>query len=258
MEVDAKLRQDAMTSEQVLLILMALGLSVGGCVNQREVPVWAGIYPRQQLWAVVPMRNESGSLHADGVRMADHLANQLEIIPGIDTLAVNRVLAAMDALQLATVASSADALSLRQTLGVDGLVIGTVTAYDPYTPPKLGLKIELYVDSGWPWFEESSIRELSWAAVDGQTRPGDGVKTNQPLSVVSGYFDAADPITRRWLMDYATRRGVAPRDPHGWRIYMIDMDLYTEFVAHKVSRRLLEAEAKRLASTRFAANEPAF
>ena len=252
-----------MTSEQVLLMLMALVLCVctGGCQSEhhdKDDHLSTGIYPRRQLWAVVPLRNESGSLNADGTRIADHLVNQLENEPGIDTLPVNRVLAAMEAMNLAGVNSPAEALALRRTLGVDALIVGTITAFDPYDPPQLGLTVELYVDQRLPWFNDpETIRRLSRAAVDGQTRPvDDSAGADQPISVVSGFFDAADPGTRKRLQMYASRRGVEPNDRNVWRLYRISMDLYTEFVTHTVSSRLMDAEAARLAPPP-AAEQPA-
>ena len=120
--------------------------------------------------------------------------------------------------------------------------------------------VELYVDPQLPWNTGfGSLRNLTRAAVDGQTRPTtNGSPRQQPISVVSGYFDASDPITRRWLMAYAKQRGVAPRDPYAWRLYLINVDLYTEFVAFTVSRRLMDAEARRLKQAPLTANNPAF
>ncbi len=238
-----------MTSEQVMTILVALAMLAGCHTHWNDEHLSTGIYPRRQLWAVVPVRNESGSLEVDGARIADHLANQLENEPGIDTLPVNRVFAAMEALEMPVVASPADAMLLRQTLGVDALLVGSVDAYDPYTPPKLGISVELYVDSRLPWFNAPDTRMLSQAAVDGQTRPAarENERGRQPITVASGYFDAGDPRTKSWLQQYASNRGPDAKARAGWRLYEIDMDLYTEFVTHVVADRLIDAEAKRLA-----------
>ena len=249
-----------MTSEQVLLTLMTMTLGVGGCsgLDKPDSAMTAGIYPRRQLWAVVPLINESGSLNVDGTRFADHLANQFENHPGIDTVPVNRVLAAMDEIGVSQVTSPVQLLGLRRTLAVDGLIVGTINAYDPYDPPKLGVMIELYVDPALPWFSDpESIRRLTWAGVDDQTRPLELLSASRsPVSVVSGYFDAADPLTRERLMHYGIKRGVTPHDEHAWRFYRINMDLYTEFVAHIVSSKLMEAEARRLVPPQLAENKP--
>jgi len=148
--------QDAMTSKQIMLTLSLAALCVavtllGGCQKEQRVDAVKAPYEARQVFAVAPLRNESGSAYADGVRIADKITAQLALTKGLDTLPVNRVLSAMQALGLSAVTNKGDAIRLRQMLGVDGLVVGTITAYDPYEPPKLGLSLELYLDSRLVW-----------------------------------------------------------------------------------------------------------
>ena len=238
-----------MTSEQVMLILAALVLAIAGC-NERPKFDATGLYHQRQLWAVAPLRNESGSINADGFRVADHLARQLEEVRGIDVVSVNRVIAAMQALRLSTIDSPAEAHQLRKMLGVDALVVGTITAYEPYDPPKLALAVELFVGEGDPKGAPiEDIRALTRAPTDQMSQPREPIGTRGPASSVSGYFDAAVPEVREHLRKYAEKRGVNAKDPDGWRIYRINMDLYTEFVAYVVSYRLMQAEIERVASS---------
>lgn len=241
-----------MKSEQVLLSLMAVMiLLLAGCTRSARPRVAQGLqspYGSQQLWAVVPLRNESGSLQADGLVIADHLARQLENVKGIDVIAVNRVLAAMQAMRMAEVASAADARQLLRVLQVDALVVGTVTAYEPYDPPKLGLAVELYVQQR---SEQAGgafdTRGLTRAATDELSRPSVQQQLTAPTTAISGFFDAASPNVRQQLVNYGENRGGVADDADSWRLYRISMDLYTEFVSYLVSSRLMQAETKRLA-----------
>ena len=233
-----------MTSEQVMLTVTAL--LVCGCVQRadhaQQMPAMPG---EQQVWAVAPLRNESGSLHADGLTLADHLARRLETAPSVDVLPVNRTLAAMKSLSMAAPTSRKDAMKLLTTLGADALVVGTISAYDPYDPPKLALALELYVSrqrSGQPAVD---LRELVSAPVDGGEVSRRDI-ARQPVCVVSAVFDAADPEVDRMLKEYATDRG-RPDDPAAPRLHRISMDLFSKFVSHVMSLRLLEAESRRLA-----------
>ncbi|MEM7578033.1 MAG: hypothetical protein AAF328_11245 [Planctomycetota bacterium] len=254
-------RQDALTSEQVplirgprkvgfvLLLLLAALVAVGipGCTstNQRSAQL-QGPYETRQLFAVAPLNNESGSAHADGVRLADRLSEQLTVAGQIDTVPVNRVLAAMDRIGLPAVTSKSQALQLRQALGVDGLLVGTVTGYDPYDPPKLGLNVELYLD---PKHESSrfDIRKLSRAASDRDFRFEGYAATDQPVSTLSTFFDAAAPDIQDAMQRYAVHRGVDyAATSADTRLYRISADLYADFVAHEVCRRLLIAESQRI------------
>jgi len=138
-----------MKSEQAMWMVLALVVLSAGCHYRgaRHQPQrLSAPYGDRQVWAVVPLRNESGSLHADGLKAADQLAQRLETVMGLDTIPVNRVLAAMRSLKMSDVSDAKDVIELRNVLGVDAVVVGTITAYDPYDPPKLGIAIELYFD----------------------------------------------------------------------------------------------------------------
>ncbi|HEX7010116.1 MAG TPA: hypothetical protein VF184_09045 [Phycisphaeraceae bacterium] len=238
-----------MKSEQVLLGLLALAALVAGCDRARrgEAPPLEAPYAARQVWAVAPLRNESGSLQADGVVIADHLARQLENARPIDMVPVNRVLAAMDALEMPAVASPQDAQRLRRLLEVDGLIVGTVTAYEPYDPPKLGIAVELYLSPPDEPFPVLDVRRLSSAATDQWTQPDPPPGARSPASVVSGFYDAADPGVRGALEQYARYRGIRGQGAENPHLYRMSMDLYTEFVSYLVSSRLLQAESQRLA-----------
>lgn len=249
-----------MKSEQamwmvVLLVVVTAGCSYRGAKKPHQ-PLSAP-YGDRQVWAVVPLRNESGSLHANGLKAADQLAQRLETVMGLDTVPVNRVLAAMQSLQMPDVKDAKDIAELRQVLGVDAIVIGTVTAYDPYDPPKLGLAIELYFDPQRESAHTTNLRDLVRAGTE-EMPPEQSNRPRRPVSVVSGFYDASDPAVHEQLVTYAASRGEQDkRDPsRGWRLYQIDMDLYTEFVTYLVSKQLLRVEQHRLAPPLLAA-EPA-
>lgn len=234
-----------MTSEQVQL-LTAIALLAGGCAlfGPRGADPLHSPYPTRRVWAVAPLRNESGSVQANGWSIADHLARHLENATNLDVLPVNRVLGAMEALSIVEITSAAQARQLLQSLSVDGLVVGTVTAYDPYDPPKLGLTIELYVDKRVEYLDAINVRRLTRAATDVGSLPNPpGLR--QPVSTISAVFDAADPVVRSKLRRYAVNRGQMA-DSESWRLYRISMDLYSDFVSYVMSWRLLRAETQRV------------
>lgn len=249
-----------MKSEQAMWMVVLLVVLTAGCTYRgaQKPQRLSAPYGDRQVWAVVPLRNESGSLHADGLKAADQLAQRLETVMGLDTVPVNRVLAAMQSLQMSGVSDARDVVELRTVLGVDALVVGTLTAYDPYDPPKLGIAIELYFDPQRESAHATNLRELVRAGTDDTTPPEQTHKLRRPVSVVSGFYDASDPAVHEQLVTYAATRGDQDEaDPErSWRLYQIDMDLYTEFVTYLVSKQLLRVEQERLAPPMFAA-EPA-
>lgn len=242
-----------MTSKQIMLILLSAVLIgtpglLWGCQKPQRLDTVIAPYPTRQVFAVAPLRNESGSAFADGARLADKITQDLALTRGIDVLPVNRVYAAMDALGIDRIASKGDAIRLRQTLGVDGLVVGTITAYDPYTPPKLGLNLELYLDGRLVWAgNEIDTRQLSSAATDqAAALPSDGALRSQPVTAIGGFYDAADPNTTDLLAAYIAERRPQDTPELAVRRHTLSIDLYSEFVSTTLTTRLMEAERLRM------------
>ncbi len=248
------MRQDAMTSEKVLLsrlcvwlgVVVMMGAALGGCgLLEKDIEqpyTLASPYPAPKLWAVAPIRNESGTSIVDSMVVADKIAQQLQQVDRITVLPVNRVLEAMQATGLERIGSVGDAMGLMQTLDTDGLIVGTVSAWDPYEPPRIGATLQLYSRRA-PEAGMVSSRRLTYAATDDRL-PG-LTEHSQPVAQASGYFDAANGSVLTRLKAYATGR-TAIDSPAGWRKYLLSMDLYTEYVSHELTRQLLESEWRRL------------
>jgi hypothetical protein len=253
-------RQDAMTSEEVLLskrrfrvprralrVLPAVVLLLlAGCDSNKvtEPTRLTSPYPAPKVWAVAPFHNESGTRVADPVRFADKLTQQLQQVDGIDMLPVNRVLEAMQAEQLAAPPGTiAEAMRLMQRLDADGVIVGTITGWDPYDPPKIGASIALFSRHNPAIDGHLDTRALT-ASPTGTLPAGTTVYT-QPVAQAGNYFDAANGTLIKQLQSYAAGR--TPIDsPAGWRRYLLSMDLYAEFVSHALVRELLDAEWWRI------------
>lgn len=239
-----------MTSKKAMLSLLAALLGVwllAGCdlFPKRIVQPtqYASPYPAQKLWAVAPFRNESGTSIVDSAVFADHLTQQIQQAPGITIVPVNRVIAAMNALDMPAVTNLGEAMKLISALQVDGLLVGTITAWDPYEPPKIGAIMQLYARQIAGGGTALDTRQLTLASTD-ENLPG-LTAYRQPVSTVSGHFDAANGAVLQRLTDYA--HGRSPQDSAaGWRRYLLNMDLYSEFVSHELMRRLFATEWERL------------
>lgn len=232
-----------------LLLTAVACVLLAGCqrpVVQRTIE---SPYGERQVWAVVPLENETGSRHADGLTMADELTRALEQVQAIDVLPLNRVLAAMDELKMPRIETRDDAIALREALGVDALVVGTMTHYHAYDPPKFGMALDLYA---WPAHAKPrpiDIRRLSWTPVGDRAgiRRGTIYSIDQPVTTVSGYFDAGGVGTKQLIQDYAYGRGTTPNALHEQRLYSINMNLFQEFVSHEMGSQMIWAEWQRMA-----------
>jgi hypothetical protein len=151
----------------------------------------------------------------------------------------------MGQLGINEIRSKADALSLLQALDVDGLVVGTVTNYNPYDPPKLGLATELYIDGRLTASEIVDPRVMSNLTSDVNALPSITAE-KQPVTVVSADLDAENPYVRSALNAYAVKRGAEDLGEEAGHRYRKSMALYSDFATFVMTYRLLQAEQFRL------------
>ncbi len=225
--------------------LVLLGsLSLFACNSTEKLTTPAALaspYDRPQLWAVVPFNNESGVSVVKTDRVADIFAEQTEAIDGVSAIPVNRVLTAMHRLDLRAVSTPADAKALMTVLGVDGLIVGTVTSYNPYPPMKMGAAVQLYRREATAQATSLDPVQITRASND-HAMP---TAANEPVAQASGVFDASNHQTLAWLDDFTTGRS-EPNSAYGKRIYLANMEMYTQFVAYRLLHDLLAVEQSRL------------
>lgn len=227
-----------------IVVLTVLALSTAaGCQSTKDVL----IAPKQvvapydailggPLWAVVPLRNESGTTAASSEAMSDKLVAAVEEVQGLRALPLNRTLGAMRALNMREVHSPAEARRLAQALGVDGVIVGAITAYDPYTPT-IGITLALYASGDRP-ASGLDPRALAAAATD---TPGGPRWTDRPAAVVSEHLDSKNNQVLMDVKSFAEGRLNGP-SAVGWRRYLLSADLYSEFVAYRAVDALMRQE----------------
>ncbi len=189
-------------------------------------------YKGVRTLAVAPAINQSGSRDFDVLTVSDSLFEEMQQVGGLNVLPLNKTLAAMQKLGIRTIDTSQMAQKVAEFLGVDGLVIPAVTAYDPYNPPKVGMILQMYTP-----------RHVVNADASGG---GTVVSERQPVSQVSAVFNASNQTVLRELRDFAegrTQHDSALQDEK----FLMDADAYTRFVCHAMVRRLMEVERARLA-----------
>ena len=208
------------------------------------------------VWAVAPMRNESGTSAVDPMLVSDAMVAQLQQVYGVQVLSLNRTLAAMRSLGLASIESQADAIGLAQELGVDAIVVGTITAYDPYDPMQLGLALALLAPSGSPIIGDSTMTNTvdpyALQAAGSDFGLPVGGASAAPLSVVAVHYDGANHMVQQAAKQYAQGRSKTV-SALGWERYLASMKLFTKFACYDATARLLRHEKRRLSDARRAA-----
>jgi hypothetical protein len=192
---------------------------------------------KRQVWAVAPAVNLSGQ-RVDSLLHADLAYKQLQQVDGITVIPVNRVAEVYAGLQIDRISSQEQAELVCEMLGADGLLIPTVTLYDPYDPPKLGASLQLF---GKPAARRTkknvNPRDLARRAAPAEDEALPASAPQQFLQVV-GMFDAANGSVRKAVLDYAKGRN-DPVGPYGADEYFVSMDRYSGFVYHALIAELM-------------------
>lgn len=114
-------------------------------------PVIRNPFPQLSKVAVAPFFNQSDEPTVDGRAVAMAYFTELQKVQGFEVVPVGVVEEAM-IMHRVDLAGPGEARRLAQLLGVDAVVIGAVTDYTPYYPPRMGLRIEWYTAN--PGFHE--------------------------------------------------------------------------------------------------------
>lgn len=127
-----------------------------------RIPVLHNPFPQVQRVAIAPFFNLSEEATVDGRRFALAYYNALQSVPGFEVIPVGQVERAMEEYRIG-LNNPEEACRLAQLLGADAIVIGAVTDYSPYYPPRLGLRVEWY----------PARKELPWALEEGSSSQGE-------------------------------------------------------------------------------------
>ena len=198
---------------------------------------------RREIWAVAPAINLSGQREVDPILQADLVYGQVQQVRGLTVVPVNRVVEVYAALRIDQVQSAEQAALVCDLLGCDGLLVPTVTAYDPYNPPKLGAALHLFRKPG-RYARPANVdpRDLARRA---SPPPQQSVPNREADSAQAvGMYDAANGSVREALLAYARGRH-DPLGPMGQGEYLASMDRFSGFVYHDLADDLLRAVQDR-------------
>lgn len=143
------------------LLLVASGCAL--CPQKFVVPVVHNPFPQLQKVAIVPFFNQSDQPTVDGRQFALAYFDELQSVPGFEVTPVGVTETAIQQYrtQLNDLSSPEDVRRLAQILNVDAVVIGAVTDFLEYYPPRCALRVEWYAANpclhpappgfGMPW-----------------------------------------------------------------------------------------------------------
>lgn len=144
-----------MRSSILYVLLIASLAATSGCKlllpEVAQQPVIRNPFPQLRRVAVAPFFNQSDEPTLDGRQVAGAYYAELQATPGFEVVPLGVVEEAIIANQV-DLSGPGEARRLAQILGVDAVVVGSVTDFSEYYPPRVGLRVEWYAAN--PGFHE--------------------------------------------------------------------------------------------------------
>lgn len=177
--------------------LCALVLSGCAAVPDRHVqPVFHNPFPQLHRVAILPFFNQSNEPTVDGDAIALAYYNELQAIQGFEVMPVGVAKRFLEASRLRPVTGS-DFQELARLMRVDAVIVGSVTDYSPYYPPRMGLSVDWYAAN--PGYHPIPAGYgLPWGTADEEYIPNSLVKeaefalAREQLKTQTPAFDERD------------------------------------------------------------------
>ena len=234
--------RSSIIDQLVFAVLTAAIVSTAGCSSRGQLTRPQTLTARHTaVYAVGPMFNESGTtISADDLAsVSDKLVASMNAVGGWSAVPFNRTLQAMKQLGLTSIQTDEEARTLCAVIGVDGILVGTVTAWNPYDPPRFGANLLLVPAS--PVRAVELDPSVLYGRTGDQERIGAALpaSSSEPLAITLD-LDAVNHTTRGKLRRYARSRldvtgGFDPPE----RYYLMIYDRWLEFAAEMAVRDLV-------------------
>jgi hypothetical protein len=162
------------------LLLVVAMLCTSGCAlipDVRHKPQYINPFPQLKSIAVLPFANQSQEPTLSGERVALAYMNEIQSIRGFEVLPLGAVKAKLMEFKR-PLSTGQDFQTFAQFLGVDAVIIGAVTDYDAYYPPRMSMKVNWYaanpgfhpvlVGYGLPWGTKGEKQIPGWIHSEAQ------------------------------------------------------------------------------------------
>ena len=197
-------------------------LLTSGCMALPEIvhqPTLHNPFPQISKVAVATFFNASTEPTLDGRKVAEAYAAELAEVPGYVVIPVSQVDVVMHAAGL-RLEKEQDARRLAQLMDVDAVVVGVVTEYTPYYPPRLTMQVMWFAAN--PNFHPIPAGYgLPWGTAGEKDIPGPLVfqaelaLAKEQLKTQTPPYDKLPPATS--AAPGATSAPMPPRPPPGNR-----------------------------------------
>jgi hypothetical protein len=130
----------------LVTVVAGAALVSAGCAafpDRRVEPQYHNPFPQLHRVAVLPFYNQSAEPTVDGESIALNYYNELQDIPGFEVMPVGVAKQLLIASGIEPRTGS-DFQKLARAMNVDAVLVGSITEYSPYYPPRIGLAVDWY------------------------------------------------------------------------------------------------------------------
>ncbi|MDA0835321.1 MAG: hypothetical protein O2955_17220 [Planctomycetota bacterium] len=231
--------------------------------------------PAIKTIAVIPFFNLSQEPTVDGRRFALAYFSELQKTPGFQVIPLGVTEQAIREFDL-EMNNPADVLQLAEYLNVDAVVVGAVTDFDQYYPPRIGMQVSWYSPYGWefsPGFPVHPQERKEYLHSDREARKtvhedsdptencppdisvrGQSIDNNPPIEMTvppaileppeivplmsyTRIFDGTDSKLVAALRDYVELSG--DKRSGGWEAYLHRSEDFIRFSCHRMIVEML-------------------
>jgi hypothetical protein len=216
-----------------MFALAAGGALLGaGCSQRNRESCPPPAHQPLRVVAVAPVLNLSNSSEVDAVQITDMVASELASSQAVSVIPVNISLAALARRGKSRIESPAEARALAEELGADAAVVMALVDLDPYDPPRVGLVMQWYDQSGWE------------GRADAQA----------PQAQLQRVFDASDEDVIEDVKRFADDRD-RHRSPYKWRRNVVSQQLFLRYCIWSTIRTMLSQKGLHPVTARAHGNE---
>jgi len=200
-------------SRWITLLLLTFASGCSFLPKRYVVPVVHNPFPQLQKVAIVPFFNQTNEPTVDGRQFALAYFNELQRVPGFEVTPVGVVETTIQQYRVALndLHSPEDVRRLAQLLNVDVVVIGAVTDFAEYYPPRCALRVEWYAAN--PCLHPAPPGfGLPWGTPDEEDIP-ESVRFDAELAMSRTFLEARTPAPQVTAMPSEGRAGSASDPP---------------------------------------------
>lgn len=230
------------------VLLGAIAALGSGCSPAEQIPrrYYGNPYPQPRTVALALFSNMSGVEQLDVLAATEEFYSELQQIPDINVIPIDRMLRALHVLGMNGINSPQDAMELAQQLDADIVITGSITQYDPYNPPRVAMVVQLYDRDSRLIAAQPDQQPIDPVTLARQpsTFVMNSASHNESTTTVARVFDCDQEDIIARVKQYAQNRS-GTDSPAGWQHY-IRSQTYLAFVSHELIGEILAIEKQRV------------